>query len=185
MYRADPELVCACLAGDEGAWHALVKRYGRLVYSIPRRYGFSEADGDDVFQAVMLSLHRSLGSLRETERLSSWLITTTHRECWRSGRKRSEMSALPDEQVDPDAPSPDQVANWERQHLVRTALRELGGRCEKLLAMLFLDQESPDYQTIATRLDIRVGSIGPTRARCFEKLTAILADLGLTPADLD
>ncbi|MCA9242752.1 MAG: sigma-70 family RNA polymerase sigma factor [Phycisphaerales bacterium] len=184
MFQADPKLVNACLAGDEGAWHSLVKRYGRLVYSIPRRYGFAEADADDVFQAVMLSLHRSLGQLREVERLSSWLITTTHRECWRAGRKRDEMASLPEGQSDSSEPSTELVEKWERQHLVRQALRELGGRCERLLSMLFLDKDEPDYQTIASRLDIRIGSIGPTRARCFEKLAAILADLGMTPDDM-
>lgn len=33
----DARLVEACLAGDQSAWAALVERYARLIYSVPRR----------------------------------------------------------------------------------------------------------------------------------------------------
>ena len=45
--------------------------------------------------------------------------------------------------------------------------------------MLFLEQGAPDYETIAEQLDMKVGSIGPTRARCFRKLEAILLEMGI------
>ena len=77
----DAALVHACLAGDQRAWDELVERYGRLVYGIPRRMGFSAADADDVFQNVFAILLRYLSDLRDYTRLAAWLVTTTRREC--------------------------------------------------------------------------------------------------------
>ena len=38
-----------------------------------------------------------------------------------------------------------------------------------------------DAEAIASQLDMPVGSIGPTRARCFKKLEKILLDMGYEP----
>ena len=78
--RNDLQLIQACLAGRHDAWDELVDRFKRLVYSIPRRYGFSDADADDVFQNVFIILYRKLDTVRDHERLAGWLIRTTHRE---------------------------------------------------------------------------------------------------------
>src|SRR5512144_1837201 len=76
--RSDQDLIQACLEGDETAWKDLVLRYGRLVYSVPRRYGLSAADADDVFQNVFTAVYRHLAGLRDQARLAAWLITISH-----------------------------------------------------------------------------------------------------------
>ena len=177
--RTDAELIHACLGGDQTAWGELVDRYGRLVYSIPRRYGLSEADADDVFQEVFIILYRKLSTLRDPDRLSSWLISTAHRECYRVGRQSGRHAGLDRELADLEGPSEERVEAWERQQLVRQALRQLGGRCEELLLALFAGSDPPRYEEIAEKLGMKVGSIGPTRVRCFKKLEKILAELGL------
>lgn len=179
MYPDDTKLVQACLTGRQEAWNTLVERYSRLVYSIPRRYGLSEADAEDVAQSVFLTLYNHLANLRDQRRLASWLITTAHRETWRIGRKRGKYPSLDEQIHDVAAPDDDQIETWERQHLLHEGLKILGGSCEKLLRVLFLEKEELSYEQIAERLGMRVGSIGPTRARCFKKLAAILRKLGL------
>jgi hypothetical protein len=57
-------------------------------------------------------------------------------------------------------------------------MRRLDERCRTLLTALFLDPATPGYESIAARLGMPIGSIGPTRARCFRKLDAILRELG-------
>src|SRR5687768_7375866 len=104
VHQSDPELVRACQSGSQSAWDELVHRYGRLVYSIPRRYGLSEADADDVFAAVWATVFRKLNNLKDETRLSAWLITTTHRESWRVGKKSGAYAGL-DSQI-PDVASP-------------------------------------------------------------------------------
>jgi RNA polymerase sigma factor (sigma-70 family) len=179
--------LAACRRGDRGAWDAMVDQYGRLVYSIPRRYGLSEADADDVFQGVFLQLFRRLDAIRDPDRLSSWLITTAHRECWRVGKRSANVSAhgvdLEERIPDLAAPAAEDAEAWEQQHLVREALEQLGGRCQALLSALFTSGTTPNYEAIAQQLGMRVGSIGPTRARCFRKLEKILLELGVDVPD--
>ncbi|MBI4788066.1 MAG: sigma-70 family RNA polymerase sigma factor [Chloroflexi bacterium] len=177
-YRADSELVQQCLDGDQAAWKELVSRYARLVYSIPRRYGLAATDADDVFQNVFTIVFRRLGTLRNETRLTAWLITVTHRETMRLGKVLPRSDELDESAPDDDAPPLDQVQAWERQHLVHLALDQLGPPCRELVTALFLDSETPNYEKIAARLGLAVGGIGPTRARCFRKLEAILIALG-------
>jgi RNA polymerase sigma factor (sigma-70 family) len=181
VHLSDPVLIQACLDGDEGAWRELVDRYGRLVYAIPKRMGLSDGDADDVFQNVFVTLLRHLDNLRDRTRLSAWLITTTRREAWRYGRaisRRAEFAL--DESIVDEAPPPiEDLVRWEREQAVRQAMRRLDARCRELLTMLFLEPAATRYELIATRLGMPAGSIGPTRARCFKKLDAILREMGI------
>src|SRR5215216_4618202 len=89
--REDQELIAACLDGDQSAWAALITLYQRLIYSIPIRARLSADDAADIFQSVCLKLYEKLSTLRDSEKISSWLITTTTRESWRvSARNRRE-----------------------------------------------------------------------------------------------
>jgi len=180
----DEALVQACLGGDQRAWDELVDRYGRLVYAIPRRMGLSPMDADDVFQEVFATLVRSLGSLRDQRRLAGWLITTTRRECWRRGRAAAQRreTEMAETIADGGSEPIDDVVRWEREQAVRQALRRLDERCRALLTALFLEASAPSYEEIAAHLGMPVGSIGPTRARCFRKLDAILRELGFDGA---
>jgi DNA-directed RNA polymerase specialized sigma24 family protein len=45
--------------------------------------------------------------------------------------------------------------------------------------MLFYAPEPPPYSEIAARLGTTEGSIGPTRARCLQKLLKLLDKMGV------
>lgn len=179
MEVTDAELVQACRAGDARAWEQLVERYGRLVAAIPRRMGMSSDDVDDVFQDVFTLLLRHLDGLRDEQRLAAWLITTTRRECWRRLRREREHAELPEELAADDPGLIEEIARGEREQAVRRAMLRLDARCRDLLTALFLDASQPDYSAIASRLRMAVGSIGPTRARCFRKLDGFLREMGI------
>ena len=67
-----------------------------------------------------------------------------------------------------EAPAED-LLRQERRRAVRDGLAELKPEQRELL--LLLHAEPPvSYQEISRRLGIPTGSIGPTRARCLEKL---------------
>lgn len=178
MDRSDGELVEACVRGEQQAWQELVARYSRLVYSIPRSKGFSTEDTDDVFQNVFTIVYRQLPSLRRLESLTAWLITITQRQCYRQLHRTSEQAQLYDNGDVPDA-SDDPVQLWEQQELIAQAMARLEPRCRELLSALFLAEHEEGYKDIAVRLGVPIGSIGPTRARCFKKLEAILRALGV------
>ena len=67
----------------------------------------------------------------------------------------------------------------EKQHTIRSAVGTLDERCRLLLEMLFYCSEPPPYSEIAARLGLPEGSIGPTRARCLQKLLRKLEETGL------
>src|SRR3712207_8287049 len=48
--------------------------------------------------------------------------------------------------------------------------RGLPARDRELLALLFAD-DAPSYDEISGRLHMAIGSIGPTRGRCLERLS--------------
>ena len=67
---------------------------------------------------------------------------------------------------------------------LRAALAELPPRCRQLLSMLASDPPRP-YAEIHASLGIAVGSIGPQRARCLERLrrSSFLVALGAGEVD--
>jgi DNA-directed RNA polymerase specialized sigma24 family protein len=65
----------------------------------------------------------------------------------------------------------------EQQQQVREGFNQLQERCRRLLWFLFYDPTQPSYNQIASSLAMPVASIGPSRARCLEKLRIKLKNL--------
>lgn len=183
MEPTDETLVRACARGDAVAWDTLVDRYKRLIYTVARRSGLDDEQATDVFQRVFTILLERIASIEQPSQISAWFIATTRREAWRM-RKREQLApaarGIPEDYAadlpDTDPLPEDQVQLIEDQHRVRLALEALDERCRHLLTLLFLTREPPTYATIATLLDMREGAIGPTRARCLQKLRRLLPD---------
>ncbi len=181
----DPELIEACLNGKSQAWEVLLFRYQRLIYSIPLRYGLQEHDANDIFQNVSLILIENLARLRNRQRLGAWLAITTRRECWRMLRQQRQVASAQDtvpldEQIPTNLLSEEDFLTMERQSIIHSAVDMLGGPCKELLKLLFYADPRPAYSEIAGKLSIPEGSIGPTRARCLEKMMKILEDIGFS-----
>lgn len=186
MEPSDKQLLLACRRGEEAAWEGLINRYQRLIYAIPRRAGLDDDQAAEVFQEVFTTLVQKLDDIEDPERLHAWLVTIARRKTWRliskekvwrqPGTESSDDNTAQEFAKIPDgAPLPDEVMlGLEEQHRVRTALAALDERCRKLLTMLFYEQEPPSYAEIATALGTSAGSIGPTRARCLEKMLPLL-----------
>jgi DNA-directed RNA polymerase specialized sigma24 family protein len=90
------------------------------------------------------------------------------------------MTADPTAHVLPSSASraDESVEGAERAALVGHAVERMDARCRELLRMLFWETPSPSYEEAATRLGMPLGSLGPTRGRCMEKLRAALSELG-------
>jgi RNA polymerase sigma factor (sigma-70 family) len=179
----DPELISLCLRGDAGAWEALIMRYRRLIYSVPVRFAFEPADAADVFQAVCLKLLEHLHDIKDDRKISGWLVTTTTRQCLHvkslKGRETATEDGTLEEQADPAENLEEIRIVTEQQQAVREAIEELAPRCRELIGMLYFDSASPSYDEISQKMEMPVPSIGPTRARCLEKLRAILRRRGI------
>jgi len=178
--RSDATLLKACLAGDQDAWSALVERYHRLIYSVAMRQGLTAEDSADVVQTVLTIVLQRLESIQDRDRFSAWLITTTKREAWRVHRRALPADCVDELDIVDRQPLPeDEVIGWERSALVRIAVDSLGETCRELISALFFEERTVSYAELAERLHMSIGSIGPTRGRCFAKLASRLADEGV------
>ena len=187
-----PELVAAAALGEQSAWNRLVERYMPLVYSVIRGYRLMGADAEDVSQTLWLRLVEHLKDIREPRALPSWIVTTTKREALRVLKTRDRM--LP---VDPlsgnlepgttDSAGPeDDLHRAARHQALREGLAELPMQDRELVLLLVADPPV-SYVEIGRRLGIPVGSIGPTRARCLNKLrmTSAIRAFLTAEGDLD
>ena len=187
------DLVTRAAKGDQRAWDALVERFIQLIWSICRRHRLGDADAEDVSQTVWLQLADQLDRIRDPAALPGWLATTTRRECLRIlGVARGPLAAgyVIDAEViaDEQAGTVEQeLLAAERYAVLREAFAVLPPSGQRLIALLLEDPPVP-YAEISTRLGIPVGSIGPTRRRCLDKLRrhpaiAALINTGITAAD--
>lgn len=182
----DAALVERCRRGDASAWAVLVRRYQRLVYAVVMRAGFDEHGAADVFQTVFSRLIEHLPRLHQPERLQAWIVTTAKREALRAreiGRRTVSMTRDEDDDapgledsVADDAPlAEDALSELQQLNRLRQGMDQLDERCRDLLLLVFRDEdEKLGYEEVARRMNMPMGSLGPTRARCLDKLRRLV-----------
>jgi RNA polymerase sigma factor (sigma-70 family) len=176
------DLVTCARKGDKQAWDALVERYSPLIWSICRRHRLRDADAEDVGQSVWSHLVDQLDNVRDPAALPRWLVTTTRRECLRVLRAAREPLAAGyrlDAQILPDE---QELLVAERHAALREAFLALPPSDQRLIGLLLEDPPVP-YAEISSRLGIPVGSIGPHRGRCLDKLRRHPATAALTDTE--
>jgi RNA polymerase sigma factor (sigma-70 family) len=161
--------------GDKEAWDALVERYASLIWSTCRRYRLNDADAEDVGQSVWLQLVEHVGAIRDPAALPGWLVTTTRRECARVLRPAHRdqpgeyLLDVANIAAQTGTTAEEQILAAERHAALREALTDLPPSWQQLMTMLTADPPVP-YAEISSRLGIAIGSIGPTRARCLDRI---------------
>lgn len=176
MEKTDWQLIQACRQGEQQAWEELVSRYERLVFSIPLNFGLTREDAADIAQHTFIILMENLHRLREDGNLVGWLGTVARRHTWRlSGRQQRRGEEGEDAAAAlPDMDAAERQERWERLQWLQEGLSRLDERCRQLVQALYLEAEEPAYTEIAARLGMAVGSVGPTRARCLQRLKEIM-----------
>ena len=66
---------------------------------------------------------------------------------------------------------------------LRGAILAMAEKCRRLLTLLYIE-EDVSYQDISESLNMPVGAIGPTRARCLSKLRRDLQSGGFFEEDV-
>jgi RNA polymerase sigma factor (sigma-70 family) len=172
------QLVQRAAEGDGWAWKQLIDQYGRLIWAMTRDFKLAEGDASDVVQATWLRLIENIHRLECPERVGSWLAATARHECLRSLSARKKIVLATDDTpldgVALNEPEIDErLLAEERAQTVREALSRLPWRSQRLLELLMADPP-PSYAEISDQLGLPIGSIGPTRGRCLEKLRVML-----------
>jgi RNA polymerase sigma factor (sigma-70 family) len=164
-------------SGDGVAWGRLVDHFGGLLWAITRSFRLASTDADDVIQTTWLRLIEHLGRIEQPDRIGAWLATTARNECLGVVRRQTratsagwELEELADDGLAPDHG----LLRDERHRALRLALDTLSEPCQRLLRLLAADPP-PSYQEVSAALALPVGSIGPSRARCLERLRRQMA----------
>jgi RNA polymerase sigma factor (sigma-70 family) len=134
-----------------------------------------------VSQTTWLRLAEHIDKIDNPDRVGAWLATAARRECLQSIRASArtvptEDMTWFDDTTSEDNPTEEEVLRAEdrreeanRAKALRRALGRLPQRCRQLLRIL-MASPPPSYAEVAAALDVPVGSIGPTRARCLQRL---------------
>lgn len=170
----DDALIRACRAGDGDAWEQLIRRYRRLIYSVPVAFRLPRHEADEIFQRVAVKLFENLHRIRDVGSLPSWIAVTARRECIGLSHSEGRFRDLDEADLDVAGPDPPDVAGalqlLEDEHALALALERLDRGCRDLISALYIEDPTPSYQEISARVGRPIGSLGPTRARCLEKL---------------
>ena len=165
--------------GDRLAWEVIVDRYVALLWAVALRHGIGEADAADVVQTTWVRLLEHIGDIRDPARISAWLATTAKREALRVVSLRRRV--MPSDDIEAfdgvdrlTAPLDERLLTRELTDEARVALGTLPSAWRELLELLVSDPP-PSYEEISGRLGMPMGSIGPTRGRCLERVRAALA----------
>jgi RNA polymerase sigma factor (sigma-70 family) len=175
-------LVAAAAAGDQEAWNALVARFNGLVWSVARAHRLSPDDASEVVQATWEKLVGHLDRLNDPSAVGAWLATTARNECLKTLRLSARQVLAPPEDLEGpaiDAGVDEGLLTSERDAALWRAFGGLDPGCQRLLRLLVADPP-PSYLEVSSALDMPIGSIGPTRARCLEKLRQRAAAAGLS-----
>lgn len=173
------QLVRRAAAGDRTAWERLVDQYSRLIWAMTRDFKLAESDAADVVQVTWLRLLEHIDRIEHPDRLGSWLATTARHECLRQLAAARRVMPVQHDDVslstavahEPDVD--ERMLADERALAVRQAVSVLPFHSQQLLELLMADPPLP-YAEISDRLGVPIGSIGPTRGRCLERLRLLL-----------
>jgi len=143
-----------------------------------RDFRLAESDAADVVQATWLRLLEHIDRIEYPDRLGSWLATTARHECLRhlAAGKKVMLVQDDDDLKDVAAHQPEvdeRLLADERARAVREAMTSLPSRWQQLIELLMADPPA-SYAEISDQLGLPVGSIGPTRGRCLERLRVLL-----------
>ena len=177
-------LVRDAARGDEQAWAALVNRFAGLVWAVARGHGLDHADAADVSQTTWLRLAEQLSFIRDPDRLGAWLATTARRESLRTLR-RHERHVSVEECVDWVCGDialelTDSLETRERRRGPLERVRGLAWQLQGA-ASCASGGSAAELCGASDLFEMPIGSIGPTRARCLDRLRDRIAPLPERP----
>ena len=167
--------------GDAVALDELVRLMTPVLWHVVRAYRLTTEVAEDVVQTTWLSMVKSRASILEPAAVGGWLTTTARREAWRVAKAAGRALPVEDDELArrlPDEGSAEaEVVRRDGDERLWDAVERLSERCQALLRIVAFEHR-PDYTKIASDLGMPVGSIGPTRGRCLQKLRTLIQTNG-------
>jgi RNA polymerase sigma-70 factor (ECF subfamily) len=175
--RTDAELVQGSLAGSDGAFGELVRRYQDLLYRHAERMTGRPDEAEDVVQAAFIKAHRQLASCRDPERVGAWMFRICANACKDHIKLRRSGGVALDEVpgLAGDDDGPDRaLARSDLRREIEAALRRLAD--DQREAFLMKHVEGLSYDEMAEILDASVPALKMRVHRAREVLQVLLED---------
>jgi RNA polymerase sigma-70 factor (ECF subfamily) len=183
--RTDPDvqLMLAFKAGDEQAFHQLFDRYKKQVVNYCYRFCGDREVAEELAQEAFLRIYKAAPRYRPKARFRTWLFKITANVCLNEVRRpvyRQQLESLDQlPERDSGMAGPDiELANAERQHLVRLAMRDLPDK--QRTALLLRIEGEFSYKEIALQIGRSVGHVKTLihrgRLALRQKLTPYLGE---------
>ena len=174
------------MAGSERAWHTLVDTLKGVAWKVLNSYDISAEDRNDAFASTFFRLFERLDSIREPAKLPGWVATTARNEANAAYRRRAKVSPMADVPMRGiQTPDPgERMEDDELHSAMHQAFARLSPDHQALMRLVTADPPIP-YEDISRLLGIPIGSIGPTRQRCLQRLRSSPELIPFMPGGLD
>lgn len=176
--------VKAILNGQTQLFGKIQKKYNRMIYAVIRRVVHNELDIQDLVQETYIKAYNALASYDTKYSFSSWLmkIATNHAIDFLRKKKLETISITTqtndnDEgdyfiQIpDPDLLPDQNLTQKELQNTINSILSSMPENFRKIITLRF--QQELDYNEIAEKLSIPLGTVKATLFRAKKMMTAL------------
>ena len=190
----DAELVAAALGGSEEAFHQIVERFQRPVFSLIARMVGDPATAEDLAQETFLKAFRRLATYDPERRFSSWLFKIAHNTALDALRRPGLEPLSLDEPVEPGGEAPEPPADPRAEDpLARTLFRQAGEALEQAVAgmrpayreiLVLRFVEGLAYEEIAEVTGSPLGTVKVHLFRARQELARRLTAAGWDPEEL-
>lgn len=173
--EADHQLIQMSLYGDEWAWHALVDRYKRLVFSIARTFG-GRGNADAIFESVWQTALENLENLGPGVSFRYWLTAFSLRMALNVAPNETEVEELTNPALAESFHiDPEELRRIEQEQIVRECIDSLPGQCRELVKMLFFTR----HPLPCSKMPSDPGQMVSTHAAgCLHELVEKLTAMG-------
>lgn len=174
-------LECFLSRRDEGAFEALVRRHGPMVWGVCRRVLRTLHDTEDAFQATFLVLARKAASIHPRDAVGNWLYGVAYRTALRARSRNARRPEKERNAVDRSESYSATDESW--QELLPHLDRELSRLPDKYrLPVVLCDLEGRSRKEVANHLQIPEGTLSSRLATARKQLAGRLRSHGLTLA---
>jgi RNA polymerase sigma factor (sigma-70 family) len=153
---------------DEGAFAALLRRHGPMVWGVCRRVLRNHHDAEDAFQATCLVLIRKAASVRPREMVGNWLYGVAHQTALKARSMLAKRRTRESQMMDmPECEAPPEGAWRDLRPALDQALGHLPDKDR--VAIILCDLEGNTRKQAARQLGLPEGTLAGrlTRGRAL------------------
>jgi RNA polymerase sigma factor (sigma-70 family) len=134
---SETAIIKKILAGEQGLFEILIRRYNAPLYKVGRSYNYRHEDTQDLMQDTFIDAYLNLGKFENRASFKTWIIKIMLHNCYRKKEKFSFKNEIASEINDKSTPVFSQLANTDTTKMLVN--RELNSIIENALQQVPLD----------------------------------------------